>query len=106
MGNSFRGIRNSNGNGSQFCRLKDVFDDAITALKPAAELSAWNYRNKVFLLEAEMLSFEKRNDEARSSYAAAISSSCSSRFVHEQGLACELAGLHYKKIGDTHAASE
>jgi len=104
--NSFRGVRNKNGTGSSFCKVKDIFRDAIAALKPAAELSAWNFRNKVFLLEAEMLSFEKENDEANSLYQAAISSSRSSRFVHEQGLACELAGLHHKKIGDAHAALE
>jgi len=104
--NSFRGVQNNNGTGSHFCHVKNTFTDAMTALKPAAELSGWNFRNKVFLLEAEMLSFENRNDEARSSYAAAISSSRSSRLVHEQGLACELAGLHYKKIGAASAAME
>ena len=104
--NSFRGVRNKNGTGSHFCRAKDTFKDAMTALKPAAELSTWNFRNKVFLLEAEMLSFEEKNDEAKHSYAAAISSSRSSRFIHEEGLAYELAGLHSKKIGDTRAASE
>ena len=34
------------------------------------------------------------------SYAAAIRYACSSRFIHEQGLACELAGYHYKRNGD------
>ena len=38
------------------------------------------------------------------SYAAAISSACSSKFIHEQGLACELAGYHYKKNGDLSGA--
>jgi len=104
--NSFRGIKNKNGNGSQFLKVKDAFKAAITALKPAAELSPWNFQNKVYLLEAEMFSFEGRDTEARSSYAAAITSSCSSRFVHEQGLACELAGLHYFKIGEAEAALE
>ena len=34
------------------------------------------------------------------SYAAAIDSARSSGFIHEQGLACELAGYHCKKIFD------
>jgi hypothetical protein len=51
-----------------------------------------------------MSSYEGRNEEASSSYAAAILASRSSRFVHEQGLACELAGFHYKKIGDLRRA--
>jgi hypothetical protein len=55
---------------------------------------------QVHLLEAEQFSFEKNNQEALLSYAAAIRSACSSRFIHEQGLACELAGYHCKKNGD------
>jgi hypothetical protein len=53
---------------------------------------------KVHLLEAEQFSFQNRNSEAQASYAAAINSSRSSGFIHEQGLACELAGYHYKKV--------
>ena len=34
------------------------------------------------------------------SYAAAIRSARSSRVINEQGLACELAGYHYKRNGD------
>ena len=33
-------------------------------------------------------------------YLAAISSARLSGFIHEQGLACELAGYHCEKIGD------
>mmetsp|Transcript_13921 Transcript_13921/g.25199 ORF Transcript_13921/g.25199 Transcript_13921/m.25199 type:complete len:91 (+) Transcript_13921:1792-2064(+) len=51
-----------------------------------------------------MYSFERKGPDARSSYAAAITSSRSSRYVHEQGLACELAGLHYKKRGEEQTA--
>lgn len=110
--NSFRGVHNNNGNGSQFRKVRgsqfpkveDTFEDAMAVLKPAAKLSPWNFQNKVHLLEAEMFSFEKRYDEARTSYAAAITSSCASRFVHEQGLSFELSGLHCKKIGDSHTA--
>ena len=38
------------------------------------------------------------------SYATAIRSARSSRFIHEQGLACELAGYHYKRNGDLSGA--
>ncbi len=55
------------------------------------------------LLQAECHSFEKNNEEAASSYAAAISSS---RFTNERSLACELAGLHYVKIGQKEVALE
>ena len=54
---------------------------------------------KVYLLEVEKFSF-RGNKRATSSYAAAITSACSSGFIHEQRLACELAGFHHKKIGE------
>ena len=59
---------------------------------------------QVHLLEAEMFSHEGKDEEAKASYAAAISSARRSRFIHEQGLACELAGFYYKKIGDNTSA--
>lgn len=55
-------------------------------------------------MEAEMSSYEGRNEVASSFYAAAILASRSSRFIHEQGLSCELAALHYQKIGDLRRA--
>ena len=59
---------------------------------------------KVHLLEAENFSFHGNHEEAKASYAAAITSARCSRFIHEQGLACELAGFHYKKIGNHRSA--
>jgi len=81
-------------------KLRTVPKNAITSLKTAALHSQWNFQNKVHLLEAEYFSLNGNNEEANSSYAAAIASARSSKFVHEQGLACEYAGFHYKKIGD------
>ena len=59
---------------------------------------------QVHLLEAEQFSFLNSNSEAQSSYAAAIDSARSSGFIHEQGLACELAGYHFKKVLDLRSA--
>jgi hypothetical protein len=56
------------------------------------------------LLEAEQFSLQNLNSEAQASYAAAISSSRSSGFINEQGLACELAGYHCKKVLDFSSA--
>lgn len=50
-------------------------------------------------LEAELCSFEKNLAGAETSYASAIEAAASSGFIHEKGLSCELAGLHYEKIG-------
>ena len=59
---------------------------------------------QVHLLEAEQFSFQKHNIKAQSSYAAAINSARLSGFIHEQGLACELAGYHFKKVFDLQSA--
>jgi hypothetical protein len=55
-------------------------------------------------LEAEMKSFDGKHNEAKASYVASISSAEASGFIHEQGLACELAGKHCKKVGDNSSA--
>jgi len=85
-------------------KLRLIPQDAINALKTFNSNSQWNFRNKVHLLEAELFSFRGKHEEAKASYAAAISSAQCSRFIHEQGLACELAGFHYKKMGDHEGA--
>ena len=69
-------------------------------MRDAAAISEWNFLNKLTLLEAELYSFEKKNDRALASYDASIASARNSRFTHEQGLACERAGFHCKKMND------
>jgi hypothetical protein len=51
-------------------KLKQIPQDALRQLRAAEELSKWNYRNKVFLLQAELYSLECKNDEARAAYAS------------------------------------
>ncbi len=46
------------------------------------------------LLAAELLSFLNHNSKAKAAYAIGINSTGVSGFIHEQGLACELAGYH------------
>ena len=71
---------------------------AIPVMIDKAKQSAWNYGNKKLLLEAEMLSITGPKDKAKVTYNAAIAAARSSKFIHEQGLSCEFAGLHYKRI--------
>ncbi|KAL7548021.1 hypothetical protein ACHAWF_011302 [Thalassiosira exigua] len=97
--NSFKVIRRTSP-----MKTKAVPHEALQEIKAAAKLSRWNFSNKAHLLEAEIFSREGRSEEAKASFAAAISSARSSRFVHEQGLACELAAYHSKKIGDHRGA--
>lgn len=85
-------------------KLKAVPEGAVTTLKSAAELSKWNFQNKVELLQAELYHREDELDKSKEAYYAAIASAKKSKFIHEEGLACEKAACHFKKIGDTSEA--
>jgi len=104
--NAFRCAKNKNGKGSQFSKVNKHYKAALKAMKAAAELSSWNYKNKVHLLEAECHSYKESNESAKISYASAISSSRSSKLTHELALSCELAGYHHVKVGNASVALE
>ena len=69
-------------------------------MQDAAKLSKWNFQNKASLLLAEKLSFSQNNLDAEVQYANAVKEAKSSSFVHEEGLASELAGAHYERLGN------
>ncbi|KAL3795134.1 hypothetical protein HJC23_007362 [Cyclotella cryptica] len=85
----------NNGDPHQLRKL----DYAISIVAKAAKFSEWNFKNKASLLKAELASLEEDNDEADEQYDFAIAAARSSKFINEEGLACELAGLHCKKHG-------
>ncbi|KAL3791816.1 hypothetical protein HJC23_002447 [Cyclotella cryptica] len=73
---------------------------SLEILEKAANFSVWNFKNKASLLRATMLAITAEDDAViQSEFNRAILASRSSKFVHEEGLACELAGMHYKKRG-------
>jgi len=76
----------------------------ITMLKEMASYSQHNYQNKVHILEAELISSGRKDRKARIEYKAAIEASQKSGFVHEEGLACELAGEHCERFRDSKQA--
>ena len=78
----------------------------INVVINAAECSEWNFQNKASLLLAEKLSSSSKHEKAEVHYMKAIEESRSSHFVHEEGLACELAGMHYGRRGDITKAKE
>lgn len=86
--------------------MKKVAVSCLEALREAANESKWNFNNKFLLLEAEIHSLNCRSQKANSSFAAAILASRSSRFIHEEGLCCEMAGLHYKKHKELESANK
>jgi hypothetical protein len=81
-------------------KLKNAVRNAIKVMEEMKEGSPWNYANKLHLLEAESYSSNGHSSLAIKSYNAAIEASKLSRFVHEQGLSCELAALHFKRMKD------
>ena len=85
-------------------RSKEKIRLAIAAMRDAASNSTCNFQNKYELLEAERCSLEEKHDQAIAFYDASIASAKKSRFIHEQGLACEKAGFHCKKQKDASGA--
>jgi len=102
--NAFRVYRKGKRGATQLANLRLNCADALNKMRPFAALSPSNYNGKVLLLESEMHSLEAEDEEAQSSYTAAISAFSSAKYVHEQGLACELAGFHYIRINQPEIA--
>ncbi len=59
-----------------------------------AEQNKWNFRNKYQLLAAEQLNMSGYHDQATELYERAIRSAHEHRFISEEAVACELAGMH------------
>ena len=67
------------------------FPAAIEALKEKGEHSSWNYRNKILLLDALSNSATGNRESIKSTFRSAILAARSSKFVHEEGLSCEVS---------------
>ena len=87
---------------------KEVVREAIAAMKDAADNSDWNFSNKFRLLQAEHLSLNNRHCPVTvlPLYDESIESARKSGFIHEQGLACEKAGLFCKDVLNMEKALE
>merc|ERR1719416_138144 len=59
----------------------------------------WNFENMLLLLQAEHQFATGRMTEAGYTYELAIASAKEHRFVHEEALSCELAGIFYRCRG-------
>ncbi len=78
--------------------------ETIQFMKDAVRHADANIRNKLELLQAELHGLDARHNKAVTLYNASIASAKRSKFIHEQGLACERAGLYYKKMGSVQNA--
>jgi len=84
-------------------KAKEAALKAIAAVKNAASSSEWNFAGKLQLMEAEHRSVLHRGfsfDQILACYDSSIAHAKQSRFIHEEGLACEKAGLYCKKVKD------
>ena len=78
----------------------------IETMKEWTALSAWNFSNKLYLLEAE--SFARQNDDnmALEKYKASVTAGQKHKFVHEEGLANKLCGDYHLSKGRRHDAQQ
>ena len=86
-------------------RRRKVVKEMIAILKFTVSQIDYNFRNKLELLEAELYGLDAKHSQAVALYDAAIASSREYNFIHEEGLACEKAGLYYKKMKDFRKAN-
>jgi hypothetical protein len=73
---------------------------SLSILQRASGFSEWNYENKYLLLKAAYLSITDQNFNPENEFGAAILASQASKFMHEEGLACELAAMYHIKHGN------
>jgi len=73
-------------------------DSALARIRGLSEHSSWNWKNKTLLLEAERM-YTLRDDGAALFYEKAIQSAHEQKFIHEEGIASELAGIFYCEKG-------
>jgi len=73
--------------------------DAIRTYKEWVKSSDWNFSNKLYLLQAEFYFLKEDNERALECYHASIKAAREHRFVHDEGLAEEKAGMYYLHKG-------
>merc|ERR1719203_1517927 len=74
-------------------------ENALRKIREWSVHSDWNFKNKLLLLEAEMHNNQKDFDKAASCYQASIRAAQEHKFIHEEAIASELAGLFFLERG-------
>ena len=62
--------------------------------------SKWNFENKFLLLKAEYHHTNRETDKAATCYEASVISARNHKLIHEEAMACELAGYFYEEQGE------
>lgn len=74
-------------------------EQAVSTFQTWVGHSNWNFENKFLLLCAELQFVKGNHDAAEENYKSSIMSAQNHRFLHEEGLAMELLGFFYCKVG-------
>ena len=77
---------------------------SLEALRAWAKFSSINHAHRVALVEAELARVEARDGDALAGYDAAVAAARAGGFLHEEGLANELAARYYLAKGSKTAA--
>ena len=84
---------------SESAKWMERGQSVLAKMRCWSEHSLWNWENKVLLLEAESMFANGEIDSAGRFYNSAIRSAREHKFVHEEAIASELAGMFYFEIG-------
>ena len=74
-------------------------ETVLEKMKLWSQHSTWNFENKMLLLEAEKMHTLGDFDNAASLYERSIQSAREHKFIHEEAIASELAGLFFLERG-------
>ena len=74
-------------------------DTMLEKMKLWSQHSSWNWENKMLLLEAEKMHTLNDFDSAASFYERSIRSAREHKFIHEEAIASELAGIFFLERG-------
>lgn len=103
LGYCFEGLasyllaRQSSGNSST--KWISRGDTILTRMRYWSDHSEWNWENKMLLLEAESMYTKGDHNRAGLLYERAIRSAHKHKFIHEEAIASELAGIFYNERG-------
>ena len=84
---------------SERTRWIDKGDKVLTKMKYWSDHSSWNWESKVILLEAEKTYTVGNSEQAASLYERAIRLAHEHKFIHDEAIASELAGIFFSERG-------
>mmetsp|Transcript_11076 Transcript_11076/g.24015 ORF Transcript_11076/g.24015 Transcript_11076/m.24015 type:complete len:244 (+) Transcript_11076:1567-2298(+) len=73
---------------------RQIGEESAKTMSQLVDYSAWNFENKLSLLQAELHYLNQRNTMAELAYQASISSAHAHRFFHEEAMAQEMYGIY------------